>query len=135
MNADREEFSARVREKAADRQAQAMPMIRAAAAVAPIMDRLMTTPDWDRYLQYLQARVEQAKKSRETALAKLASPEVFDLAEMTKLKTLITTADSMIAAWEFAMNLPKALSEGGNAALELASEFEKKHESTVQSQP
>ena len=135
MNADPNDFAARLREKHAQRQNEAMPMIRAAAAVAPIMDRLMTTPDWDRYLQYLQARVDQAKKSRETALAKLASPEVFDLAEMTKLKTLITTADSMIAAWEFAMGLPKALVEGGEAALALAAEFEKKHESAQQPQP
>lgn len=135
MNADPNEFAARLREKAADRQASAMPMIRAAAAVAPIMDRLMTTPDWDRYLQYLQARVEAATKARDVARARLGGPDVWDVTEMHKLKSAILEASGMIVAWEFAMGLPKALQEGAEAALALISEFESKNESADKPQP
>ena len=135
MNADPNDFAARLREKHAQQQQASMPMIRAAAAVAPIMDRLMTTPDWDRYLQYLQARVEAATKARETARARLGGPEVWDATEMHKLKSKILECDGMIVAWEFAMGLPKALQEGAEAALKLAEEFEKKNEPAEQSQP
>lgn len=135
MNADPADFSARLREKASDRQTAAMPMIRAAAAVAPIMDRLMTTPDWDRYLQYLQARVDAATKARDTARARLGGSEVWDATEMHKLKSAIREFDGMIMAWEFAMGLPKALQEGAEAALALVAEFEKQNESAQQSQP
>lgn len=135
MNADREEFSARMREKAADRQAQAMPMIRAAVAVAPIMEKLMAGGEWDRFLPYIQARIDAATRAKVAAVTKLSDPSVYEPSEMSRLKTQIVIADSMIQAWEFAIGLPKALVQGGEEASRMVEAFEKKHESAKQPQP
>ena len=117
MSFDKADFLATVSKRSQERQAANMPLLRAAIAVAPIMEKLITGSEtWDKYLQYLQAYIQQAETSKANAQAKMSDPAVWDSGLLTKLKSDILVAEAYIDAWKLAMQLPKALIKGGEEA-------------------
>lgn len=125
MSYDRQEFLDSVSKRAQSRTADNMPFLRAAAAVAPVMEKLTTGSEhWDRYLSYLSGFIKQAESFKANAQAKLSDPLTWDSATLIKLKADILMADSAIQAWVSAMELPKALMANGDEAVKVISRFE-----------
>src|SRR3990167_5681694 len=117
MPFDHKDFLATVKSKAASRNAAAIPAMRALQAAGVIMAKLTTGSDeWNRYLSYLQGQIEKTRARQEGAQGKQNDPAIWDIPERNKLKADIIAADAMIAAWEWAMALPKALVDGGAEA-------------------
>lgn len=122
---DRKAFADRVADKAKRRDAAQLPAFRALQAVGAVMAKLTTTSDeWNRYLQLLQGQIDKTRVVREAAQEKMSDPAIWDPQHLAKLKSDIREADAMIAAWELAMRLPKALIEGGAEATELLNKLE-----------
>ena len=125
MSFDRAQFQAALAQRAGERTGNLMPMLRVAAAVGPVMQRLLTGTDaWDRYLSHLQGYIDQALQAKAAAQAKLADPAVWRGNDLMKLKSDVIVADAMIEAWTLAMNLPRALIEGGELARAQIARFE-----------
>lgn len=124
---DKAEFLASVRNRAQTR-ADNMPFLRAAAAVAPVMEKLTTHSEhWDRYLSYLAGFIKQAEAFKANAQAKLGDPNTWQPDLLMKLKSDILVAESAIQAWMSAMELPKALIAGGEEAVQIITRFEDKN--------
>ena len=122
---DIKDFRAQVEAKAKKRQSTALPAMRALQAAGVIMAKLTTGSDeWNRYLSYLQGKIDQTRDRREVALKKMSDAAVWDPQQLTKLKSDILQADAMIAAWEWAMLIPKALVDGGAEATEFLAKME-----------
>lgn len=122
---DKREFLEAVKQKSSQRTLDNMPFLRAAAAVAPVMEKLTTNSEhWDRYLSYLSGFIKQAEAYKANAQAKLGDPTVWQPDVLMKLKSDILVADSAIQAWMSAMELPRALIEGGEQAVNAITRFE-----------
>lgn len=136
MAFDRKEFLDTISERAQERNAAMMPALRQLQAVAPVMQSLLTGSDaWDRYLTYLQGYIEQAEDAKARAQSKITSPEAADPMVLAKLRVDILTAESMVEAWEAAINLPHVLISGASeAAKTIAKIGEEKNGSTGQAQ-
>jgi len=129
MTYDRAEFKATLADKAKKRQSETLPAMRALQVAGVIMAKLTTgSEEWNRYLSYLQGQIEKTRGRRADALSKMADPAVWDTQTLTKLKSDILQADSMIAAWEWAMELPKALVDGGAEATEFLNNLEREND-------
>lgn len=124
MSFDRTEFLETLTKRANERTSSLMPLLRQAQSVAPVMDRLVTNTDWDKYLQYLQSYINQAERAKANAQHKLGDPSVWDSSLLAKLKSDILVADAMIEAWTAAMELPKALIAGADEAGKIIMRFE-----------
>lgn len=125
MSYDKREFLDAVKLKSQQRTLDSMPFLRAAAAVAPVMETLVTNSEhWDRYLSYLAGFIKQAESFKAGAQMKLSDPAVWSPDVLMKLKSDILVADSAIQAWISAMELPKALIQGGEEAVNSISRFE-----------
>lgn len=137
MTYDRKDHVALVAAKEQRREQDMMPMYRMLSGAAPVMTELVTGSDaWDRYLQILQGFVDRAKSAKARAEAQLADPAVWEPYQLMKLKSDILTSGAMVEALMVAMELPKALIEGGDAAKLIVSKFEAKHEQPAgQAQP
>ena len=126
MSYDRAEFKATLADKAKQRQNATLPAMRALQVAGVIMAKLTTgSEEWNRYLSYLQGQIEKTRSRKADAQAKMADPTVWDTQALTKLKSDIIQADAMIAAWEWAMELPKALVDGGAEATEFLNKLDK----------
>ena len=125
MEADRPE----PKPKQEDRARQMIPLLRVIEAAAPVMQSVMTTSDhWNRYLTFLQGFVEKTKARKLAAELRLADPAVWDPESLMKLKGDILAAGAMIEAWEVAIQLPRAIIDGGAEAEKMIKEFEEKHD-------
>lgn len=129
MAYDRKEFLTSVAERAKERQAGLLPVLRQLQAVAPVMERLMTGTDaWDRYLTYLQGYIEQAQAAKARAQSMIGSPEAGDPQMLAKLRVDIIVADAMSQAWQAAIELPAALINGATEASKTIARFEAKND-------
>ena len=137
MAYDRKDLKAAVADRAHEQQRALMPLTRMLSAAVPVMNSLMTESDaWNRYLEILQGFVEQTKNSKLMAESRLAAPDVWEHGQLMKLKNDVLTCSAMVEALTVAMQLPKALLEGGAAAKEIVAKFEEKNaESAGQAQP
>lgn len=124
MSFDRDQFLETVTKKAQERTSGLMPLLRQAQSVAPVMERLITHTDWDKYLQYLQSYINQAERAKANAQRRMGDPSVWDTSLLAKLKSDILVADAMIEAWTAAMELPKALIAGADEAGKIIARFE-----------
>jgi hypothetical protein len=132
MIADRKEAMASFEAKHDRKRAELMPLFRLVAGAAPIMDTLVASEQWTRYQQLLQGMVDRWKAQRDSAKEKLAGPSIWDPSEIHKLKGDILAADATVSAFELAIQLPKAISAGGDDAQKMVEEFEKKNAPTEQ---
>ena len=125
MTFNKEQFLSSISERMEQRKIAALPQIRSALAVAPIMEKLTTgNEQWDRYLTYLQGYIGQAEAARVSAQKKLNDPGLWDTEKMTKLKCDIIVADAMIEAFCAAMALPTSLINDAENAREILARFE-----------
>ena len=122
---DRNEFLNGVREKLQKARPEVVTQLRAAQAIGPVMERLLTGNDsWDRYLQHLQGLVNQAGAAKARALEKLTrSPEVWAAHDMAKLKCDVIAADTALEVLALAMELPKLLIENADIAAQHIAQF------------
>ena len=130
MTYDRAEFKATIAEKARQRQSATLPAMRALQAAGVIMAKLTTSSDeWNRYLSYVQGQIEKTRQRKAVAEARQNDPAIWDIPERNKLKADILQADAMIAAWDWAMELPKALIDGGAEATEFLNKLDRENDS------
>lgn len=127
MIADRDDFQKGIDAKHARRQAEVMPLVQLLASAKPIMDALVVDERWTRYQQTLQGLIEKWKGQRDTAKDRLGMSGLSD-PDLRKLNADVLSANAAIGAWELALRLPVALSNGGVDAVAMVKEFEKKNE-------
>lgn len=137
MPFDRDEFIAGLATDRKRRTQEQLPALRAVQAQAVVMEKLLVTPEWNRYLSYLQELVNKATAARDLAIRKLTEDAaVWEQAEMVRLKSEIAEARGMLTAFEIAMKLPKALIDDAAKADELVKQYgEKGNETPDQSKP
>lgn len=136
MAFDRKEFLSTITDRAQARNAEMMPALRQLQAVAPVMEKLLTSNEsWDRYLTFLQGYIKEAEMAKARALSKITAPEAADPLVLAKLRVDILTADAMIEAWQSALELPHALIAGAGEALKTISRFEESKNATHAEQP
>ena len=130
MSYDRKDFLATLEKKSKAKEQQMAPAIRALQVVGSVMSTLTTqSGEWNRYLTFLQGQIDKTRALRQQAQEKLADPSIWEPYQMNKLKSDIIKADGMIAAWEFAMRLPKALVDGGAEATEFLLKLDNENDS------
>lgn len=126
MTYSQADFQAKLKEGAAKRHSAAIPAARALQAAGVVMTKLVTgNDDWNRYLSYVQGQIDKTRVQVDAARVKQDDPAIWDIAERNKLKADILQGNAMIAAWEWAMAIPKALVDGGAEATEFLSKLEK----------
>jgi hypothetical protein len=129
MIAERKDMKALVDSKHAQARSQILPLARVVAGAMPVMDKLARSSEWERFASILQGQSNQFASRKEVAQQKLGDPMVDD-AQAKKLRMDIFIADATIAAFQFAIQLPAAILEGGEQANNFIVEFEKKNEDT-----
>ena len=129
MTYERAEFKSALAEKAKQRQSATLPAMRALQAAGVIMAKLTTSSDeWNRYLSYVQGQIEKTRQRKAVAEARQNDPSIWDIPERNKLKADIIAADAMISALEWAMELPKALVDGGAEATEFLNKLDREND-------
>ena len=127
MIADRNDFSATLKAKHAERQTAMVPVAQIVQGAAVLSDKLQRTPEWQRYSEYLQGYVERFQKRKELAKQKIDDPSVQD-DQVRKLRLDVFIADASIDALKFAIELPAYILKGGAEADQFLKDFEKKNE-------
>ena len=128
MSYDRADFKTLLADRAKRRQSDSIPAIRALQAAGVIAAKLTTGSDeWNRYLSYVQGRINQIRERKAIAQAQQNDPALWDAAELNKLKADILRADAMIEGLEWAMLIPKALVDGGAEATEYLNKLDKEN--------
>lgn len=103
-------------------QAKAMhhkPMLYQLATAAPRMETLTRSDEWNRYLQYLQAQVDLAKRGEQASIKNLVDPAITDTNEIMRLKIAHAAFAARRQAFEEAMELPKQLIDAGAEAAKI----------------
>ncbi len=87
-------------------------------------DRLTGDPDWDIFLQLLQAGIEKMSKLAADLRDRLCDPEVVNQDELMHLKLRLSAAEAQVAAWDAAIQLPKDIKTSGEQAKSLLDRLE-----------
>ena len=125
MPFDKEDFIANLATAREKRARESLPQLRVIQAQAQVMEKLLVTPEWNRYLSYLQELVNKTEVSKASAQARQNDPAIWDPQQLAKLKSDVLQADAMLQAWDVAMRLPKLLIEDAEKAAEMIAEFGK----------
>lgn len=119
MRAERAEWKAARAESREARTAETLDrMLRQATQAEVAAEQLTGDPHWKVYQQILSGSRKTVSEHRAGLVAQLASPRLVDHERMIALKILIAECDGMLAAWETAITLPKALKEDAETAAE-----------------
>jgi len=130
---DRKDYDELNAQKADARVRDMMPHLRMVQAVAPVMQKMLTSFDhWNKYLEFLQAQVNRLAALKDHALAQLANPFIWEYEAMAKLKGDVLRAQAMIDALTLAMTLPRAIIDDAEKVQEIISKFEGQDEATGQ---
>lgn len=109
------------RDKRRAHTARTGELIRLASQAKPAMSKLTNQPQWDSFLQLLQALKETAEKDLQGVRASLTSPAWAGKAEQIMiLRENAVRFEAEIATLENVMALPKTLLDRANEALEVA---------------
>jgi hypothetical protein len=92
--------------------------LRAIQQQAVHADQLTGDPSWDKYLSYVQAQIDQAKKNRADFMGRLASPQMVNADQISLVRNSIIRLDQMIATLEWAIALPNQIKRLGEVAKE-----------------
>lgn len=106
-----------------------MPLVQLLASAKPVMDSLVVDEKWTRYQQTLQGLIEKWKAQRDVAKDRLGSIGLGDV-DLRKLNADVVSANAAIEAWELAIRLPAAIAKGGEEAVSMVKEWEKRNEAT-----
>lgn len=112
-----------------------VPLFRVIDGARPVMDKLVRSDEWRRYLQILQGVKENAEAAKARALASLSAPGVWDHETLARLKSDALCAQAMIDAWTLAIELPASILDGGEKANEILKRLEEKHAATGKAEP
>lgn len=118
MTYDRTDFAQSTKVRDIKRAQEMMPVARLIAGAQPVMNALTQDAHWNRYLTILQGFIERWKVSREAAQQRLSDPTIWETVDLLKLKSDVLIASATIEALDIAIQLPKLILEGGNAAEE-----------------
>lgn len=103
MKVDRNELDELLKAKKRESVQQSLGMLEQ----AEVSHKSLTGfPEWDLYLQELQARLESARKAKESFSAELESPETVDPIEERRLKNRILILTERIGTLDACINLP-----------------------------
>ena len=135
MIADRTEFAATLKAKHAERQTAMVPVAQLVQGAAVVADKLLRTPEWTRYAEYLQGYRTRMAKQKQLALDKLGDPSIVDDLQIRKLRQDIFIADVSMDAMLFAIELPAFIRKGGVEADQFIKDFERKNETAGNPKP
>jgi hypothetical protein len=91
---------------------------------------LQRSPEWERYVTYLQGVLNQFAARKQVAMQKLGDPTVTKDEDVRKLRQDVFTADVTVDTLKFCIELPAAILKGGEEADKFIQTFEKKNEAT-----
>lgn len=131
MSFDRGQVESYVKDKHRDKQQSFVPVARLLQGAAPVMDRLVRSQEWDRYVTFLQGVIERYKVQREAAMKKLADPSIMKDEDVRKLRQDIFIADVTMESLRFAVELPAAILKGSDEATQFVTAFEAKNADTA----
>lgn len=97
-------------------QAQQFEYIKQAAVNA---EYLTGNEYWDKYVSYIQAKIEEMRDILDQLMDKLADPNIVDHNHIMSLKLSVIEAATYIKAWEAVITLPKDLIENGKITKEI----------------
>ena len=104
------EFRKKAKEKNALNKYQAVEQ-------ATVSNELLTnSPEWNIYLQELQAILDKSKEARLSFQLRLEDPEVSDPIEVTAIRNKIFILNERIGILDSVMRLPKDIIETGKEA-------------------
>ena len=79
-------------------------------------ERLTGDPDWDIFLQLVQAGIERMQKLANELRRQLADPGTVNQDELMRLKISLADAEGHVRAWEATIQLPKDIKQSGEQA-------------------
>ncbi len=126
MSFNRDEVERFVKDKHREKRESFVPVARLLQGAAPVMDKLVRSPEWERYVTSLQGVIERYRAQREAALKKLTDPIITEDKDIRKLRQDIFIADVTMDTLRFAIELPAAILQGSEAATDFVSKFEAK---------
>ena len=118
MTFDRNRWEELRKERAKDREKIPASVYEMAYA-APKMEVLTRSSEWNEFLAYVQARIEQAKNAIETAKADLLHPALWNHEEIVRRKAMILALQHEMTALEHMVEIPKKIVEQGKQADEV----------------
>jgi hypothetical protein len=107
---DRQEWKDRTKKE------RPVASVHALLQAVPKMETLTNSEEWDKFLSYIKAEVEQSEKQEKTFIEQLLNPSVWDSAELVRIKAAILTVRSRINSLTAASEVPKNIIERGKAA-------------------
>ena len=116
---DREDFDRQIKEQTTKKAETRKPLLHQLIAVAPMMEALTQSDDWNRYLSYLQARIEISRKAKDAADQILHDPQVTGHEDLLRAKIAYSMALAHEKAFTEALEIPKQIIESGKSAEEL----------------
>ena len=101
------------------RERDRIPDLRQVAQAEVPMAALTGSPEWNVYLQVIQAMIEGAEGEAKAAIEALEDPEVMEPTELAKRKTRLLLRRQAIQTMTELRDLPRMLMEGGREAKKL----------------
>ena len=117
---DREDFNKVAKKRIESRK----PLLHQLIASAPAMELMTRSYEWNRYLSYLQARIEQTVKIQQSALTILTDSNVTESEVLMKAKILYASSKAREEAFQEAISLPQQVMESGKSAEELLAKLD-----------
>ena len=124
----RDEYFGRPEAKKPDDQRPRLELLRQAA----IRTELLTgSSEWDSFLGYIQAVMEETEAQRKSLIELLSDPLVVDHVHIMQAKIALAECKGRIDAWQAVIELPKDLIEVGDKAKGLLERMTKEDENVV----
>ena len=120
-----DEYKNRPEAKKLDDQRPRLELLRQAA----IRTELLTgSSEWDSFLGYIQAALEETEFQRKNLLSAIADPLCVDHNTIMQMKIALAECKGRIDAWQAVIELPKDLIEAGDKAKGLLERMTKEEE-------
>lgn len=124
----RDEYQNRPEAKKPDGQRPLLEMLRQTA----IRTELLTgSPEWDSFLGYAQAAMEETEAQLQGWIVFITNPVIVDRDQIMQAKIALAECKGRIDAWKAVIELPKDLIETGNKAKGLLERMAKDDKNVV----
>ncbi len=118
MPFDRNDYRAYLEETAKEKDGDKVHQLRTVERAALKAQAITGDPNWDNYLTYLQAAIDNTEQQHKRLQEQLCG-DVVELVDMMRIKLALAECNGRLIAWRAARDLPKDLIENGDKARDL----------------
>ena len=122
---DRADWLELAKENRTEQAAPLRPQLEMAQREAVTAKELTGHPAWDKYLTYVQARIEETEHLLRDFEEKLIASDVVEYTELLKAKMGARECVAIIKAWKTAISLPKDWIKAGERAVSILDRISK----------